>query len=176
MEKFTLKWNDFQPNVTKSFQRLRHEKDFSDVTLIGDDYQPLWAHKVVLFSSSEYFKNVLYNSRNHSNPVLCMEGLSKGDLSNVLDYIYNGELQIHQEDLDKFLKIAERLKLDGLTGHENKQDDGGIAPTNEFAHEAEFLNAQTFPQKSNRNNQTQFPRVLIIKWLLFSVGNLVTKS
>ena len=116
MEKFTLKWNDFQPNVTKSFQRLRNEKDYSDVTLIGDDYQPLLAHKVVLSSSSEYFKNVLYSSRNHSSPVLCMEGVKKDDLTNVLDYIYNGELQIFQDDLDRFLLIAERLKLDGLTG------------------------------------------------------------
>ena len=59
METTSLKWKDFQSNVTKSFQRLRHEKDYSDVTLIGDDYQPLLAHKVVLSSSSEYFKNVL---------------------------------------------------------------------------------------------------------------------
>ena len=59
METTSLKWKDFQSNVTKSFQRLRQEKDYSDVTLIGDDYQPLWAHKVVLSSSSEYFKNVL---------------------------------------------------------------------------------------------------------------------
>ena len=88
METTSLKWKDFQSNVTKSFQRLRQEKDYSDVTLIGDDYQPLWAHKVVLSSSSEYFKNVLYNSRNYSNPVLCLEGLKKGDLTNVLDYIY----------------------------------------------------------------------------------------
>ena len=123
MEKFGFKWNDFQPNVIKSFQRLRHEKDYSDVTLIGDDFQSLLAHKVVLASSSEYFKNVLHNSRNHPNPVLCMEGLSKGDLTNVLDYIYNGELQIYQEDLDKFLTIAERLRLEGLTGQETYEDD-----------------------------------------------------
>ena len=88
METFSLKWNDFQPNVTKSFKRLRHEEHYSDVTLIGDDYQPLRAHKVVLSSCSEYFKNVLYNSRKFPNPVLCMEGLTIGDLTNVLDYMF----------------------------------------------------------------------------------------
>ena len=88
MEKTSLKWNDFQSNASKSFQLLRQEKDYFDVTLMGDDYQPLWAHKVVLSSSSEYFKNVLYNSRKYSNPVLCIEGLNERDLSNVLDYIY----------------------------------------------------------------------------------------
>ena len=31
-----------------------------------------------------------------------------------MDYIYNGELQIFQEDLDRFLDVAQRLKIDGL--------------------------------------------------------------
>ena len=34
--------------------------------------------------------------------------------------VYTGELQIFQEDLDRFLHIAQKLKLDGLIG---KQDD-----------------------------------------------------
>ena len=119
METFSLKWNDFQPNVTKSFKRLRYEEDYSDVTLIGDDYQPLRAHKVVLSSCSEYFKNILFNSRKFPNPVLCMEGLTKGDLTNVLDYVYNGEIQILQDGLDRFMTIAERLKLEGLNGQES---------------------------------------------------------
>ena len=118
MEKFSLKWNDFQTNVAKSFQQLRHEEEISDVTLIGDDYQPILAHKVVLSSCSDYFKKVFYKSgTKHSTPVLCMVGLSHDDLKNVLDYIYNGEVQIYQEDLESFLTIAERLKLDGLLDH-----------------------------------------------------------
>ena len=31
-----------------------------------------------------------------------------------MDYIYNGELQIFQENLDRFLVVAQRLKLKGL--------------------------------------------------------------
>ena len=103
MDKFCLKWNDFEPNVTRSFRKLRHEEDFSDVTLVGDDFKPMSAHKVVLSSCSEYFKNVLHNSQKQSQPVLCLEGLRNADLTNILDYIYNGELNIYQEDLDRFL-------------------------------------------------------------------------
>ena len=43
-----------------------------------------------------------------------------GDLKNVLDYIYNGEVQIYQDNLDRFLDIAQRLKLDGLLAVEDK--------------------------------------------------------
>ena len=115
MEIFSLKWKNFQSNVSKSFQTLRYEEDYSDVTLMGDDFQPLKAHKVVLSSCSEYLKNVLFHTRKYSpHPVLCMEGLSKHDLTNILDYIYNGEIQLYQEELDRFMTIARRFKLDGL--------------------------------------------------------------
>ena len=46
------------------------------------------------------------------------------ELNNVIDYIYKGELQIYQEDLDRFLKIAQRLQLEGLLStkeHEQRE-------------------------------------------------------
>ena len=142
METFSLKWNDFQPNVSKSFKRLRHEEDYSDVTLIGDDYQPLRAHKVVLSSCSEYFKNILFNSRKFPNPVLCMEGLTKGDLTNVLDFVYNGEIQILQDGLDRFMTIAKRLKLEGLNGQESENQVDQTEETTEEGVLKEALNSQ----------------------------------
>ena len=123
-EKFCLKWNDFQTNVANSFRRLRSEEDFYDVTLVSDDRQQLSAHKIVLSASSEYFKTVL-KSNKHSHPLLCLNGVNTGDLKNILDFIYNGEIQIYQEDLDQFLDIAQRFQLEGLNGGEesNIADD-----------------------------------------------------
>ena len=36
-EKFCLKWNDFQENIANSFQGLREDLDFSDVTLVCEE-------------------------------------------------------------------------------------------------------------------------------------------
>ena len=47
--------------------------------------------------------------------MLCLDGISLGHLENVLDYIYFGEDQIYPEDIHKFLDIAEKLKLHGLS-------------------------------------------------------------
>ena len=44
------------------------------------------------------------------------------DLTNILDYMYNGEAQVYQEDLNRFLNIAERFKLQGLLGGHPKED------------------------------------------------------
>ena len=112
-EKFSLKWNDFQTNISRSFYKLRAENDFHDVTLVSDDQRLVSAHKLVLSSCSGYFKKILKQNK-HENLLLCLEGISYTDLQHVLDYIYLGEVQIHQEQMDRFIYVAQRLQLDGL--------------------------------------------------------------
>ena len=55
---------------------------------------------------------------------MCLEGLSKQDLENLLDYMYNGEVKIYQEELDRFLTVAQRFKLEGLLESEENEDSG----------------------------------------------------
>ena len=131
-EKFCLKWNDFHSNVSKSFGLFRNEDYLHDVTLVSDDHHQVSAHKLVLSASSEYFRNVLKNSNKPNfHFLLCLDGVNSDDLRNILDYIYNGELQIFQENLDRFLSIAHRLKLDGLIGN-NDGDQQNDLPENEM--------------------------------------------
>ena len=81
------------------------------------------AHKVVLSSSSQYFKNILKTNK-HSHPLLCLTGFTSMDLKNVLDYVYEGEVQIFQRDIDKFLDIAQRLKIEGLLSSHKENGEG----------------------------------------------------
>ena len=119
-EKFNLKWNDFQSNISKSFGKLKNEQEFFDVTLISEDQKPVSAHKLVLSACSPYFRNIL-TTNTHSHPLLCLEGVSSQNLNFVLDYIYQGEVQIFQEQLDEFLKIAQKYQLEGLTAQEAEE-------------------------------------------------------
>ena len=112
-EKFRLKWNDFHSNVSKSFSLLRNEDYLHDVTIASDDKEQIAAHKLVLSTCSLYFKSIFMKNKN-SNLILCLEGLSCNDVRNMMDYMYNGELQIFQDDLDRFINIAQRFKLEGL--------------------------------------------------------------
>ena len=52
MDKFCLKWNDFQTSVTNSFSKLKKEDDFYDVTLVTDDNKQMSAHKLVIADES----------------------------------------------------------------------------------------------------------------------------
>ena len=119
-DKLCLKWNDFQENVNTAFGSLRVDKDFSDVTLACEDGQQFEAHKVILAASSPFFQNLLKRNK-HSHPIIYMRGIKSDDLSTIIDFLYCGEANVYQENLDSFLAIADELKLKGLIG----QNDGG---------------------------------------------------
>ena len=118
-EKFNLTWNDFQTNLTNSFSKLRHDTDLSDVTLIADDQEQVQAHRVVLSSCSAFFQNIFKKNKEQKNLSLFLSDIQTVDLRNVLDYIYNGQVKIFQEDLERFLLIAQKFQLDGLLGFTN---------------------------------------------------------
>ena len=112
-EKFSLKWNDFQDNVAKSFSQLRKQTGLMDVTLVSSDQKQVSAHRLVLSACSDFFKNIFY-SNTHSHPLLYLDGVNSKEINLMLEYIYQGEVQICQEDLNRFLEIAKKFQLDGL--------------------------------------------------------------
>ena len=80
---------------------LREEDYLHDVTLVADDNKQLPAHRLVLSACSTYFKDILRNNAKFSHPLLCLNGLQSEDL-------------IHSKNLDRFLEVAQRFKLQGL--------------------------------------------------------------
>ena len=112
-EKFCLRWNDFESNISSAFQELRDDKDFFDVTLACDDEQ-INAHRVILSACSPFF--FFFLRRNpHQHPLLYLKGVKYTDLQSVLNFMYHGEVNVAQEELNSFLAVAEDLKVKGLT-------------------------------------------------------------
>ena len=120
-EKFYLKWTDFQTNIVSFYQHLRKNHDFSDITLVCDDGQQIEGHRIILSASSPFFNTVLKGNK-HPHPMMYIRGWKAKNLSAIMDFIYNGEANIFQEDLDAFLTLAEDLQLKGL----EKLEDEGI--------------------------------------------------
>jgi len=118
-EKFCLRWNDFERNISVAFQELREDKDFFDVTLACDDDQ-IQAHKVILSACSPFFRQILKRNK-HEHPLLYLKGVKYIDLMSVLNFMYHGEVNVAQDELNSFLAIAEDLKVKGLT--QNKSDN-----------------------------------------------------
>jgi len=118
-EKFCLKWNDFESNISVAFRDIRDEKDFFDVTLACDDDQ-IQAHKVILSACSPFFRNVLKRNP-HQHPLLYLKGVKYTDLQSVLNFMYHGEVNVAQDELNSFLAVAEELRVKGLTQNNGSQ-------------------------------------------------------
>jgi len=122
-EKFCLRWNDFESNISTAFRELRDDKDFFDVTLACDDEQ-IQAHKVILSACSPFFRGVLRRNP-HAHPLLYLKGVKYTDLQSVLNFMYHGEVNVAQEELNSFLAVAEELRVKGLT--QNNQSGASSA-------------------------------------------------
>jgi len=122
-EKFCLRWNDFESNISVAFRELRDDKDFFDVTLACDDEQ-ISAHKVILSACSPFFRNILRRNP-HQHPLLYLKGVKYTDLQSVLNFMYHGEVNVAQEELNSFLAVAEDLRVKGLT--QNQGGGGSVA-------------------------------------------------
>ena len=107
--------DDFQENVKSAFGTLREDKDFADVTLACEDGQQMEAHKVILAASSPFFQRLLGRNR-HPHPLIYMRGVKSLDMLAIIGFLYSGEADVYQENLDSFLAIAEEFQLKGLMG------------------------------------------------------------
>ena len=120
-DKLCLQWNDFRENVSSAFERLKDDKDFIDVTLACGDGQLIETHKVVLIASSPFFLNLLKRTK-HPHPLIYMRGVKSDDLKAMMEFLYRGEANVDQENLDTFLQLAEELQLKGLTGNQQEEE------------------------------------------------------
>ena len=122
LDEVCLKWDGFEDNAVSTFARFRNVSDFSDVTLVCEDgLEQVNAHRVILASSSTFFRNIL-KKNSHLNPVIFMRGIYFTELMAIVDFLYFGEAKVLQENLDTFLALAQDLGLEGLSENENSEE------------------------------------------------------
>ena len=115
--KFNLKCDDYQSKWSKSLSNLRSQTAFADVTLVSVDKVKFPSHKILLSSYSETFKFMLKEENAHTNPLIYLSGVGSVDLGLILDFIYHGEVNLYQEQLESFLEVAGELEVVGLQGY-----------------------------------------------------------
>ena len=85
-----------------------------------------------LIALSPVFLNLLKKNR-HPHPFIYMRGLKFEDLVSVIDFLYYGEADVFQENLDSFLGVADELQLKGL---KKEKKDKERTPSNSFKRKA----------------------------------------
>lgn len=156
---YSLKWNDYSVKLVTAFQSLRDEEDFVDVTVACDGHQ-YSAHKMVLSACSPYFRAML-RANPCQHPIVILKDVGHSELERLLEFMYNGEVNIAQDQLAAFLRTAENLKIRGLAGSSDdmeqiyNRDYGNMSTSDKsFHHQQQQHNTATVSTISNNNTTT----------------------
>lgn len=113
-QQFCLRWNNYQSNLTSCFDQLLQTELFVDVTLACEG-QKLKAHKLVLSACSPYFQELLTDNPCQHPIIIMNNDIKYNDLKAVVYYMYRGEINVSEDQIPALLKVAEALKIRGLT-------------------------------------------------------------
>ena len=108
---------DFSFQAAKTLRSLFDQPDFSDVTLVSEDQKQISAHKVILASGSPFFKNI-FSQNPHPKPLIYLK-VKFSDLQGIVKFVYTGQCNVVQEELEAFLELAKTLEVIGLASDED---------------------------------------------------------
>ena len=114
MENFNICWEEFEKNASSTYRNLLLFQDFTDVTLACEGDKQVKAHKVILSSCSDFFKDILVQNP-HQHPLIYLNGILFKDLQAIMNFIYLGQTEVGQDDIESFMKAAKDLNIKGLS-------------------------------------------------------------
>ena len=149
-DRFTLEWADYKKSVATTFANARISQDFTDVTLVGKDFE-LEAHRLVLSSGSDFFHQVFKRTKHH-HPFVYLKGVPKVNIESILSFLYNGEVTVAQEDLEQFILTAKELGVRGVLDQTEDSDD-----------DIEISTKPNEPSLSGENGGQEYAEKLIVQ-------------
>lgn len=69
---------------------------------------------MVLSACSPYFQ-ALFINHPEKHPIVILKDITYADMKSLLDFMYRGEVSVDQDRLTAFLRVAESLRIKGLT-------------------------------------------------------------
>ncbi|XP_014203511.1 zinc finger and BTB domain-containing protein 42 [Copidosoma floridanum] len=112
-QQFCLRWHNFQNTLLTSLPKLLDGGYLTDVTLSAGG-RHIHAHRLILSACSYYFKELFKDLNTLQHPVIILPGMEYANLCALVTFMYNGEVNIYQEQLPALLAMADTLHIRGL--------------------------------------------------------------
>ncbi|XP_015115694.1 B-cell CLL/lymphoma 6 member B protein isoform X2 [Diachasma alloeum] len=127
-QQFCLRWHNFQNTLLSSLPKLLDGGYLTDVTLSAGG-RHIRAHRIILSACSYYFKELFKDLSALQHPVIVLPGMEYANLCALVTFMYNGEVNIYQEQLPALLAMADTLHIRGLAdiaGKTSRRDSNGL--------------------------------------------------
>ncbi|XP_029661964.1 protein tramtrack, alpha isoform-like isoform X4 [Formica exsecta] len=154
-QQFSLRWNNYLKHITCAFDTLRTDEDLVDVTLSCEGKR-IRAHKMLLSACSTYFRD-LFKENPCQHPVIIFRNVKFDDLAALVDFMYQGEVNVVQEQLASFLTTAELLAVQGLTDGTGKDNDSLVEDDIEIPNEPEVQLQNTCGKSTGDSKRNKSP-------------------
>ena len=123
-QKLNLSCSNFEGGVLRTFQDLLDEPEFTDVTLVSQDEEQIKVHKVILCSGSAFFRRIIRKNP-HQHPLLILNQVEMKTLKLIINFIYLGQTEVENSELETFLIAAKDLEIKGLSNKMPEVLDNG---------------------------------------------------
>ncbi|XP_043796184.1 protein abrupt-like [Apis laboriosa] len=152
-QQFCLRWHNFQNTLLSSLPKLLDGGYLTDVTLSAGG-RHIHAHKIILSACSYYFKELFKDLSSLQHPVIVLPGMEYANLCALVTFMYNGEVNIYQEQLPALLAMADTLHIRGLAdiAGKNSRHDNGLYVQPTPVQLQEKVLAETSIKKENKDN------------------------
>eukprot|EP00092_Neocalanus_flemingeri_P052703 GFUD01061691.1.p1 GENE.GFUD01061691.1~~GFUD01061691.1.p1 ORF type:complete len:249 (-),score=57.73 GFUD01061691.1:55-801(-) len=101
---------------------------------------------------SSFFHKILLKNP-HQHPLLYLKGVKYENILSVLNFMYHGEVNVAQEDLNSFLAVAEDLQVKGLTQNNPKQSQDAVQVSNPITKSQDHLSSLTPVQRTHKQQK-----------------------
>lgn len=126
-EHYSLRWNNHQAHLLRSFEALLHAETLVDVTLVCAERR-VRAHKVLLGACSPLFRRI-FSENPCKHPVIVLKDFQGWEVQAVVDFMYRGEVSVAQEQLGTVIRAGESLQVRGLADQDREEHARSPPPT-----------------------------------------------
>ena len=120
-QNFNATWHNYSEHLRAMLKDMSSDDFFADVTLVTDDKKHIKAHKNILSACSSVFKEILQINSDNNHQVIYLRGIHHYELKCILQFIYLGESNFHEERMEELLLVAKNL---GIQQFEINSEDG----------------------------------------------------
>ena len=120
-------WESYSGHLQDLLHDMWTSDDLTDVTLVCDENKEIRAHKVILSACSLFLNSLIKEISNITT--INLKGIKEKEIRKVLEFLYLGQVDIDQDDLQTFKIIAKKLEIDAIMKKFNLYDNISVTDT-----------------------------------------------
>ena len=118
---------------------------------MSDDLHVVKAHRALLSKSSDVLRQMLL-LKDDKDPIIFIRGSSQRQLKSLLNFIYVGETEVTEEDMNAFVGLARDFKLKEFTETQTKTE------TTDILENIELKSKVSFSHEGSKVNQNEIEK------------------